>query len=38
MLKGNILESLGRLEEARKIKETANFLPEGNWSERLVAE
>jgi len=37
-LKANILESLGRLEEARKIKKTAGFLPEGNWSERLGAE
>lgn len=34
MLKGTILDALGRADEARAIREAAEFLPEGNWSER----
>ena len=33
-LKGNILEGLGRNTEAARLKEQAEFLTEGNWSER----
>lgn len=33
LLKGAILDSLGRHREARAFKEDAEFLPEGNWSE-----
>lgn len=33
LLKAEILKALGRLEESRAIKEDAEFLPEGNWSE-----
>lgn len=35
LLKAKILHSLGRDGEAKKIKEDAGFLPEGNWSERI---
>lgn len=34
MLKSSVLKELGRHEEAKKIAEHAEFLPEGNWSER----
>lgn len=34
MLKGTILDAIGRAEEARAIRDAAEFLPEGNWSER----
>ena len=33
-LKGNILGKLGRAAEAEKVKEDAEFLSQGNWSER----
>jgi len=35
MLKSEILSSLGRNTEALAIREHAEFLPEGNWSERF---
>jgi len=35
LLKSTILEKLGRHEQANTIKEHAEFLPEGNWSERF---
>jgi len=35
LLKSTILESLGRHEEARHFREEAEFLPAGNWSERM---
>lgn len=35
MLKSVILDSLGRRDEARRYKEDAEFLPQGNWSETL---
>lgn len=35
MLKGEILKALGNEDEANKIIERAEFLPEGNWSERF---
>ena len=35
MLKGEILKALGNKDEANKIIERAEFLPEGNWSERF---
>ncbi|MHA1599163.1 MAG: tetratricopeptide repeat protein [Alphaproteobacteria bacterium] len=38
LLKGNILDSLGRLEEARAFRDAAGKQPEGNWSERLGAQ
>jgi len=34
LLKGSILADLGRKAEAGAIREKAEFLPEGNWSER----
>jgi tetratricopeptide (TPR) repeat protein len=34
LLKGAILEGLGHLAEAKKFRDRAEFLPEGNWSER----
>lgn len=34
MLKSAILHTLGKTEEAKKIEERAEFLPEGNWTER----
>jgi tetratricopeptide (TPR) repeat protein len=35
LLKANILKALGRDDEAAKLKEEAEFLPEGNWSEHI---
>ena len=35
LLKGEIIASLGMSNEARAITERAEFLPEGNWSERF---
>lgn len=35
LLKAKILKELGRTEEAEKIKENAEFVPKGNWSERV---
>ena len=35
MLKGLILEQLGRHDEASAAKEEAEFLPETNWSESI---
>jgi len=35
MLKSEILSNLGRNTEASAIREQADFLPEGNWSERF---
>jgi len=35
LLKSQILKALGRTKEAQAIKEQAEFLPEGNWSERV---
>lgn len=34
MLKSTILHTLGKTEEAKKIEDRAEFLPEGNWTER----
>lgn len=34
MLKGNILDALGRKADAVAVRERAEFLPEGNWSEQ----
>ncbi len=34
LLKSSVLKAMGRLEEARKIEEHVEFLPEGNWTER----
>lgn len=34
LLKGTILEGLGRHAEATAVRERAEFLPQGNWSER----
>ncbi|MBL6958245.1 MAG: tetratricopeptide repeat protein [Rhodospirillales bacterium] len=34
MLKANILDALGRTKEAAAVKDKADFLPDGNWSER----
>jgi tetratricopeptide (TPR) repeat protein len=36
LLKGNILEALGRGDEARALKEKAESMPEKNWSENLA--
>ena len=36
MLKSEILNALGRTKEARIAMEKAEFLPEGNWSERFT--
>lgn len=38
LLKAAILKSLGKPVEAEKIKENAEFLPGGNWSERVPVE
>jgi tetratricopeptide (TPR) repeat protein len=38
LLKANILKSLGRNTEAAKVKDEAEFLPEGSWSERVTVE
>ena len=35
LLKGKILQSMGRTGEAATILEEAEFLPQGNWSERV---
>jgi tetratricopeptide (TPR) repeat protein len=35
LLKASILDALGRGEEAQAIADNAEFLPEGNWSERF---
>lgn len=35
MLKGLVLKSLGRTREAEALIEEAEFLPDGNWSERF---
>ena len=35
LLKSKILESLGRHDEARRVREEAEFLPAGNWSEQM---
>jgi len=35
LLKSKILESLGRHAEAKRIREEAEFLPAGNWSEQM---
>jgi tetratricopeptide (TPR) repeat protein len=35
LLKSKILESLGRHDEAKHILEEAEFLPAGNWSEKM---
>ena len=34
ILKGIILEKLGRYEESKSVREEAEFLPETNWRER----
>lgn len=38
LLKANILKDLGQNAEAEKIKENAEFVPGGNWSERVPVE
>lgn len=38
LLKADILHALGRESEAKKVKEEAEFLPEGNWSEHIAVE
>lgn len=35
LLKSKILSALGRHDEAKRVKEDADFLPAGNWSERM---
>jgi len=35
LLKSTILEKLGKTQEANAIREHAEFLPEGNWSEQF---
>ncbi len=35
LLKATILEALGRHQEANRIIEQAEFLPDGNWTERM---
>ena len=35
MLKSEILSALGREKESEAIMKKAEFLPEGNWSERF---
>lgn len=35
LLKGEILQSLGRKEAAAQVMNEAEFMPEGNWSEQL---
>ena len=35
LLKAEILNGLGQHQQAEKIQEQAEFLPEGNWSEQL---
>lgn len=36
LLKGNILEALGRNEDARAWKSRADSMPQRNWSESLT--
>ncbi|MFV2057152.1 MAG: tetratricopeptide repeat protein [Thiohalomonadales bacterium] len=38
LLKSEILRTLGRYSEATDIKDDADFLPEGNWSENVAIE
>jgi len=35
LLKAKILQDLGRFKEAAKVKDEADWLPEGNWSEHI---
>ncbi|HEC11700.1 MAG TPA: tetratricopeptide repeat protein [Acidiferrobacteraceae bacterium] len=35
LLKAQVLDSLGRAGEAKMARDEAEFLPEGNWSERI---
>lgn len=35
LLKSTILDKLGKTQEAKALREHAEFLPEGNWSERF---
>ncbi len=35
LLKSEILKSMGKLDEASKVQEIAEFLPKGNWSEQF---
>jgi tetratricopeptide (TPR) repeat protein len=35
LLKSKILEAMGNTEEAARISDDAEFLPQGNWSERV---
>ncbi|MFV1992567.1 MAG: tetratricopeptide repeat protein [Acidiferrobacterales bacterium] len=35
LLKSEILKSMGKLNEASKVREIAEFLPKGNWSEQF---
>lgn len=35
LLKAEILQKLGRVTDATKVREEAEFLPEGNWSEHI---
>ena len=35
LLKAQILQAMGREKEAAKVKEDADWLPEGNWSEHI---
>ena len=35
LLKAEILESLGKPDAAQAIRDEAEFLPEGNWSESV---
>lgn len=36
MLKSEILNALGKNKEAESVMRKAEFLPEGNWSERFT--
>jgi len=38
LLKAEILDSLGKSNEAKNIRNTAEFLPDGNWSEQFSAQ
>ena len=38
LLKAEILQQLGRISAAAAIKQEAEFLPEGNWSEHIAIE
>ena len=35
LLKGTILEAMGQMDDAKSVIEYAEFLPDGNWSERM---